>query len=632
MIRPICAVFAAVLATNAFAQSTIGFTYFGRAVYENDGTVEISVIRTGSLTGAASVDYSTTGGAVAAAGHYVPLNGTLTFGNGESEKTISLTVLDDNVAAEPSHTLELLLSNWVHSSGNQYYAYYLEIKDNEPALPPLTASFSDLTHAEGDGVTTPSITVSLNRAHDQTVTLAFRGYTPPNIDEYNGVYTRLASSVWFEPGETTKQVPLEIHGNNTYESVTKTFHFTPQPGLVPVNASDFDVTLTEDDPQATVSIADASVVEGSWGVSGVQVTLTTDVPVTGEVHWAMSDGTATQADIDYGPFGVYEPVRFLNSTTALLTVVGAYGDLKIESDETFVITITSAPDMIIGDSSATITIDNDDESLPSFQEDLVRVEAGTSASLTINFPAPAPAGSVSLSSSDASVKVPASIDVPEQAMSVTFDVDATDAVGPTVVTATLPGALGATQLSATVDAFRDSDLRFRGPRRIAFAGDTALASLTLDPPREEAVTVTLTASAGIIVPESVIVPPGGTAEFPFTSLAAGPGWITATYGQNSTSLEIEIAAPEIKSFAPELAPTIGGTAITLKGVGFSDGCTASFGGAAAQTTFVDAQTLIAKTPPHAAETVHVTVTCGVTPVTAPSEFRFANVRRRATRH
>jgi hypothetical protein len=87
----------------------------------------------------------------------------------------------------------------------------------------------------------------------------------------------------------------------------------------------------------------------------------------------------------------------------------------------------------------------------------VRIEAGTRSTLTINFPAPAPAGSVLLSSSDPRVKVPASVDVPERATSVSFTADATEAAGRVIVTADLSGRLGATQLSATVDAFHDSD-------------------------------------------------------------------------------------------------------------------------------------------------------------------------------
>ncbi|MFL6246278.1 MAG: Calx-beta domain-containing protein [Thermoanaerobaculia bacterium] len=627
MIRSTCAIFAVLVATGAFAQSTIGFTYYGSAVQENAGTVQLTVIRTGSLTGAAAVDYTTMGDP---GGRYVAVSGKVQFGNGESEKTISIDVIDDNVTdPERSFTFAILLSNWVNSSPNQYYEYSLEIKDNEPPPPPLTLSYGNLTFSEGDGVTNAYLTVSLNHPNDNLVWFSFR---PIGTSTYNGTGVSLGDAR-FEPGETTKQVPVTIHGNNTYETMTKTFHYMPISAMWdPVVALEFDIILTEDDSQGTISISDISVPEGSCGPTPIEITLTADAPVTGTVQWTTSDGTGTEADIDYGPYGVHEPVHMVNATTAKITVVAPYGDLKIEGDETFFVTLTSATDMNIGDGTATVTIENDDEELPSFVEDLVRIEAGTQSNLTINFPAPAPAGSVLLSSSDPRVKVPASVDVPERATSVTFTADATDAAGRVVVTAALGNRLGATRLSATIDAFRDSDLRFQGPRRAAFAGETMQASIALEPARDQEVTVMLTATAGIVAPESVVVPPGGTGTFLFTSLAAGPGRITATYGENVQSLELDVAAQELKSFAPDFAPTIGGIPVTLKGLGFSDACRASFGDTAAETTFVDTQTLIAKAPAHAAEAVNVTVTCGVTPATIATQFRFANARRRASRH
>lgn len=630
--RLLCVVgFSALLSMSAFAQSTIGFTYYGSAVQENAGTVQLSVIRTGSLTGSAQVDYETRDGDAIPNVDYVPASGTLHFGNGESAKTISVTVIDDNVTdAKRSTIFGIWLHDFVHSSGNEYYEYSLEIKDDEPPPPPLTLSVqSNLTFSEGDGVTNTTLTFSLNKPHDELVWFTFR-YVPV-AGATAGVSVE---GVRFEPGETTKQVPLRITGNNVYDgNGSSTYHFMPtQATWDPVVSSPFEITIVDDDALATVSISDISVAEGSCGPTPIEVTLTADAPVTGIVHWAASDGSATGSDIDWGPYGPYEPVHFANATTGKITLIAPYGDLKIEGNEAFTVTLTSATNMAIGDGTATVTIENDDEELPQFAEDLVRVEAGKSTMLRIDFPAPAPAGSVQLSSSDPRVQVPASVSVPQQATFVTFTADATAAAGPVTVTASLAGALGATQIIATVDAFIESDLHFDLPRRSVFAGETAAVSLDLTPARTEPVIVTLEASPGIVVPETAVVPPGGFATFPFTSLAAGTGWIIATHGESSTSIVVDVIPQTLASFAPEIAPTAGGSVVTVKGVGFSPGCTAAFGNVAAETTFVDEETLIAKTPAHAAEAVNLTVTCGTTPVTASKDFQFATPRRRASRH
>lgn len=632
--RLFCVLLSSLLATAAFAQSIIQFTAHGRTVYENDGTIEISVVRTGNLNGTAKVDYQTLPGSLGAPlGDYVPANGTLTFDNQESGKTISLTLIDDNTTNDPlTRVIGLYLSNYVHSSEGEYYFLSVEIKDDEPPPPPLGLVYGNLTFSEGDGITNTSFTIGLTRPHDQMIWVNF---TPiGTYDGYNGVSVDLGD-VRFEPGQTTKQVSLAIRGNNTYESVAKSFHFRPSVSLWdPIATPEFDIVVTEDDAVPAISISDVSKPEGNCcDPIQLQVTLTTDVPATGLVYWSMSDGTATQAGLDYSTFGPPEPIYFTNSTSATVNIeVAHYPDLNIEPDETFTITLTSATNMTIADGSATITIENDDEELPQFMEDLVRIEAGKSATLRIDFPGPAPAGSVLLSSSDSRVKVPLSVSVPREAMFVTFPADAIAAAGPVLVTANLTGALGAAQITATVDAFRQADLRFDEARRSAFAGETAMVWLGFSPARSEPVTVTLAASPGIVVPESAIVPANGMASIPFTSLAAGTGWITASYEGTSSSLVVDVSAQTLASFAPEIAPTSGGSMVTLKGAGFSSGCTASFGDVVAETTFVDGETLIATTPAHAADAVNLTVTCGTTPVTAEKSFRFATQKRRASRH
>ncbi|HEX6641359.1 MAG TPA: Calx-beta domain-containing protein [Thermoanaerobaculia bacterium] len=624
----------ACIAASAHAQSTITFATLNEEVLENAGTLQLTVLRSGSLDGSASVDYVTYGTSATEGEDFIAANGTLTFGDQESMKSIALSLIND---ADPDpidpRTIEVHLQDPVNATIGAKPSHFVYIHDDEAPLPPLELQFSDLTWPEGDGVATVSITVSLNRAASQTVTAAFRPLTPPGLptDQYNGARVRILSSVMFAPGETTKQVPMEITGNDTYDGgAAKGFPFTVMPGPGGVGG-DFFVMLTEDDPQPTVSISDVSVVEGSCGPTVIELTLTASHLANGIVQWAASDGTATNADIDYGPYGVPQPARFRNTNTATLTLLAAYGDLQIEPDETFYVDLTGATNMIIDRSRAAVTIENDDFELARFAHDRVNVTPGTDTELTIDFPAPAPKGTVSLQSSDPNIHVPLSVDVPERATSVTFTADTKNATGSATVTARLANSLGGADLHVMVDVAA-WQLRFMEPRRSAFAGETATATLSITPPRDEAVRATLAASAGIVVPRSVIVPAGGSVTFAYTMLSAGTGWIRATFDSSEDSFAIEVAAPTLASLSPDLASTAGGSAITLKGLGFSNGCSAMFGNVEAATTFIDGETLVAIAPAHAAEVVDVTVTCGATPVVATDAFRFASPRRRASRH
>jgi hypothetical protein len=76
---------------------------------ESDGSVTITVNRTGGSTGSASVDYSTAPGTATGA-DFTPVSGTLEWADGDSEpKTFVIPIADDGFA-EPAESFEVTLS------------------------------------------------------------------------------------------------------------------------------------------------------------------------------------------------------------------------------------------------------------------------------------------------------------------------------------------------------------------------------------------------------------------------------------------------------------------------------------------------------------------------------------------
>src|SRR5262249_54109753 len=67
------------------------------AVPESAGIVNILVSRYGDLNGSTTVDYATADGTAVAGDDYVSTNGTLTFGPGEATKSITVTLISDNM-------------------------------------------------------------------------------------------------------------------------------------------------------------------------------------------------------------------------------------------------------------------------------------------------------------------------------------------------------------------------------------------------------------------------------------------------------------------------------------------------------------------------------------------------------
>jgi len=85
------------------AVQTIGLFGFSQTSFsgsEDDGSIPITVTRSGDTNVAASVDYETFDGGARQAQDYTYSSGTLQFGPGETSKTINILITDDGVADE----------------------------------------------------------------------------------------------------------------------------------------------------------------------------------------------------------------------------------------------------------------------------------------------------------------------------------------------------------------------------------------------------------------------------------------------------------------------------------------------------------------------------------------------------
>lgn len=115
-------------------------------------------------------------------------------------------------------------------------------------------------------------------------------------------------------------------------------------------------------PAGTVSIADASIVEGDSGTTGLTFTLTRNGDSTGEVtvDYATANGIAD--DSDY--VAANGTVTFADGVTEQQITIQINGDTDTEANETFSLNLSNPTGgAAIGDGSATGTIINDDVSL-----------------------------------------------------------------------------------------------------------------------------------------------------------------------------------------------------------------------------------------------------------------------------
>jgi len=105
-------------------------------VMESVGTFEVTVVRVGGdMNTTVQVDYKTEDGTASSEGDYIEAVGTLTFGPGETQKMVTLEVLDDDVFEEDEH-FYIRISNLRRKDGGNIKEMDVEDKDGNVTKQP----------------------------------------------------------------------------------------------------------------------------------------------------------------------------------------------------------------------------------------------------------------------------------------------------------------------------------------------------------------------------------------------------------------------------------------------------------------------------------------------------------------
>merc|ERR1719445_1498264 len=103
-------------------------------VMESVGTFEVTIVREGGdLNTTVQVDYKTEDGTASSEGDYIEAIGTLTFGPGETQKMVTLEVLDDDVFEEDEH-FYIRISNLRRKDGMPFSQIEAENEDGSTSM------------------------------------------------------------------------------------------------------------------------------------------------------------------------------------------------------------------------------------------------------------------------------------------------------------------------------------------------------------------------------------------------------------------------------------------------------------------------------------------------------------------
>jgi Calx-beta domain len=369
-----------VTATPALAARQKTIRINDASVIEGDAgqkNMTFTISWTGAKGGAApSVHYATANVTAISGADYTATSGTASLANNGCRcATVNVPILGDTTT-EGTETFAVNLTNPVNAKIADAQGIGT-IYDNEG---PPSLVVTDVSGAEASG--TLSFSVLLTNASGSSVSVDYA--TADGSAIAGSDYTATSGTLTFNPGQTSKTVPVTI-ANDALAEDDETFTLTLSNATGGIAIADPQGvgTIVNDDLDPTVSVGNASVVEGDIGTTTLSLPVTLSGPSGREVDvdYATSDGTAT-AGSDYT--ATSGTLVFAAGETSKQIDVTVTGDLWVETNETVSVTLSSPFNADLGTSVATGTITNDDANPKLVVGDAAKLE-GSSGTTPLTF-------------------------------------------------------------------------------------------------------------------------------------------------------------------------------------------------------------------------------------------------------
>jgi hypothetical protein len=256
-------------------------------------------------------------------------------------------------------------------------------------------SIDNVSVTEGNtGEEDMTFTLTLSNPASETVTVTYMTVEGTAEDESgDNDFHSATGTVTFLPLETTATIVLDAHGdtdiepNETYTVVLS--------NIVDGDIRDDAITLSTtagtgtgtilNDDSPTLSIGDATIVEGNSATSNLQFTVTLSAAVSTDVTFdiATANGTAMSTDNDFTAVAT-TPLTIPAGQTTRTFNVTITGDTKVEATENFTVNISNATNATILDGAGTGTITNDDSATISIADANVTEGNTGNAPMTFN--------------------------------------------------------------------------------------------------------------------------------------------------------------------------------------------------------------------------------------------------------
>ncbi len=348
--------------------SIIQFSPVAYAADEGEGSIALSVIRTGTTNASAQVEWSPSGGTATVGVDWdAPTSVQLSFAPGETIKSIVLTVLED-VLAEGAETVILQLGNPTGATLSHSNVATLTIIDNDTNAVPTSIEFVASSIAgpvEGFG-SRAIVGVRRQGSSDSAVSVSWRtGFGSATAGED---FLAASGTLIFPSGVSTQTITIQTLDDFAVEPVE---YLTVQLSD-PVNAalgtiSNAFLFLYDNDLPVQVAFGTtAQIVTETNGPAYLRIERLGNVYESFTVEWAITSGTATSPSDFTGPTS--GTVSFPSGTVFQDLALQLVDDLLVETNETISVVLLNPAGATLGFPSASTLIiaDNDsDPCLPS---------------------------------------------------------------------------------------------------------------------------------------------------------------------------------------------------------------------------------------------------------------------------
>jgi hypothetical protein len=556
-------------------------------------------------------------------------------GYGQGQTYLGKTNVSTNGSGDGSFTLSLPITlsmgSVVTSTATDVFGNTSEFSACAALQGAGTFGFASTFVVVNEGAGAAVLTVTRSNGAGGAVSVAYGTSSGTAIAGTD--FTAVSGILNFADGETSKTISVPLIDDAIFEGDVNawfTVSLSNPTGGANLGTASIAVSIADNDPRPVLSINDVRIIEGNSGTKTATftVTLTPAVVVAVSTLVSISPGTATAGDFDlFSPF----TLTFQPGDTQKPVNVVIHGDLDVEADEVFYVSLASPTNATLGKSTGTGTIINDDFAIIPGRQSIA-----TGSTTTLVFDAggaPNTARIVSLSSSNTTVAtVPGSVTIAPGFSRVDIPVTGV-APGDATILATAPPELGGGSITAVVTVYDGVAVSFEPASLSLQPGASVSVKVSTKSPLSQPLQILLSAMDASIVetPSSVSLPTTGSATFSVKALKAGTTSIRAQLppqnGAGTILLPVSVAegsaGPSLTRIQPSNGPTAGGTTLSIEGVNLTNDCSITVGGTpATNVTRQSALSLTAVTPPHAAGTVDVALSCSAGGFTLPNAFTY----------